>query len=148
MVAVFGEKCTGKYELACALRDAIPMQLYAADCWLREGEAEAADRLRRLLLDRLSRAPHIVYVLRTRGELDLIPPGAVRIRLTRDLERMKQILCGRMFGDENPGAMRALEAEHGLYGGDACDLSIHELDGDSIRGAVDWVRRRLGRQEA
>ena len=125
VVGIFGESCTGKSVLADRLKERLNAEVYSGRDFLRlaknEVQAKAAfqDKLRTAM-----EGPHLIYVIAEREHLALLPPEAVRVLVTAELDTIRERFAGRTGGKLPPPVAAMLERKHGMFDGEAHDVHV------------------------
>lgn len=127
LVCIFGESCTGKTTLAQTLSMETGAEVISGRDYLRlaknPGEAERLFAAR--LADCVTGADKLIYVTTEAEQLRLLPPGAVRVLMTADLDVIQERFAQRMGGKLPPPVAAMLEKKHGQLDGLPHTLRFH-----------------------
>lgn len=143
VIGIFGESCVGKSTLAAKLQERLNAEVFAGKDYLRFAKNETIAK--KLFRKKLADAPddmHIVYVISEPEHLELLPDGALRVRMTADLSMILERFAVRMRGNL-PGPVRTmLEKKHGIFDCEPCDYHIHNNENTGM--VCDEICSRTG----
>lgn len=132
VIGIIGESCTGKSTLAEKMAERLQQnfdcEVYTGKDYLRlaKSEEEAKKRFQKKLLD-ATEGEAILYVISELEQLSLLPPKAIRILVTAELEQIKERFSQRMHGNLPPPVAAMLERKHGCF--DDIAHEIHVVSG-------------------
>lgn len=131
VIAIFGESCTGKSTIADALKVKCGAKIYSGKDYLRlaKNPVEAEKLFFELLKEKVASEDSVIFVISEKEHMKLVPNGAKRVLVTAGLDRIKERFAKRMGGKLPLPVEKMLEAKHGVFDAEACDLHI---DSDSI----------------
>lgn len=137
VIAIIGESCVGKSTLAEILKTRTGAEVYTGKDYLRlaKNEDEDVKLFREKLSDSDSR---IIYVISEKEHLDLLPPNAVKVLMTADIDVIKQRFAKRTGGKLPPPVEQMLERKHGMFDGVSADKRVisGENDFESVCGEI------------
>lgn len=132
VIGIFGESCVGKSTLAVALKERLDATVYTGKDYLRLAKNEAiARKLFEKQLKEAMEGENIIYVISENEHLQLLPPGAVRVLMTADLELILERFAVRMRGTLPPSVKAMLEKKHGIFNAEQHDFHFHNGVNDS-----------------
>lgn len=138
LVAIIGESCTGKSNLAERLRQRLNCEVYTGKDYLRLAKNEAiAKKLFEKKLRSAVAEENLIYVIAEKEHLALLPEGAVRILMTADLELILERFAARMRGNLPLPVKTMLEKKHGCFDGGEYAFRIHNC------GNVDEICEKI-----
>lgn len=125
LIVIFGESCTGKSTLAQILSEKLDAQIYTGKDYLRLAKNEAiAKKLFQKKLEEAVTDGHMIYVTAQPQELIPVPPEAIRILVTAELETIKERFALRMHGTLPKSVADMLERNHGCFDREAYDYRV------------------------
>ncbi len=108
VIGIIGESCTGKSTLAEKLKDLLHAEVYTGKDYLRLAKNEAtAKKLFQKRLDETSDGQPIIYVISEKEHLPLLPPKALRVLVTAELDVIQEMFAQRI-GGELPAPVAAM----------------------------------------
>lgn len=123
LIAIIGESCTGKSQLARRLQEKTGADLCTGKDYLRlSGNEASAERLFVSILQEAVSGKDMIYVISEPEQLSFLPEGAVRIVLTADLSFIRERFAERMHGTLPKPVADMLERKHGCFDDISCDL--------------------------
>lgn len=126
LIVIVGESCVGKSTLAERLQALTRAEVYAGKDYLRLAKNEAIAK--KLFSGKLTAAlngENLIYVISEKEQLPLIPPGAVVVLMTADLELILERFALRMHGSLPQPVRQMLERKHGCFDDLPCAYHIH-----------------------
>ncbi len=137
VIAIFGESCTGKSTIADAIKAKNDAKVYSGKDYLRlaKNPADAEKQFAALLNENVQSGECVIFVISEKEHLRLIPDGAKRVLVTAGLERIKERFAKRMGGKLPPPVEKMLEAKHGAFDAQKCDVHI-DTDAADAQAAV------------
>ena len=130
VIAIFGESCTGKSTLAQKIADSVPCEVFTGKDYLRLAKNDnIAKMMFQKKLNAAVTGENIIYVISEMEHLPLLPEGALRIRVTADLDLIKSRFAQRMCGNLPAPVANMLENKHGCFDAVPCD--IHVISGET-----------------
>lgn len=130
VIGIIGESCTGKSTLAEKLKDLLHAEVYTGKDYLRLAKNEAtAKKLFQKRLDEASDGQSVIYVISEKEHLPLLPPKALRVLVTADLDVIQERFAQRIGGELPAPVAAMLEKKHGCFDHEAHD--IHVVSGQS-----------------
>lgn len=130
VIGIFGESCTGKSTLAQKITDSVPCEVFTGKDYLRFAKNEnIAQMMFQKKLNAAITGENIIYVISEMEHLHLLPEGALRIRVTADLDLIKSRFAQRMRGNLPAPVANMLENKHGCFDAEPCD--IHVISGET-----------------
>ena len=132
VIGIIGENCSGKSTLADSLKSMLDAEVITGKDYLRlaKSESEAVALFREKLVKAVT-GDHIIYVISEPGLLELLPEGAVRIRVSADLDTIKERFRKRMHGSLPEPVARMLEKKHGIFDDGDYDYRFDGVSGDA-----------------
>lgn len=140
VIAIFGESCTGKSTIADTVKAKNGAKVYSGKDYLRlaKNPADAEKQFVELLNESVRSDECVVFVISETEHLKLIPDGSKRVLVTAGLERIKERFKNRMGGKLPPQVEKMLEAKHGAFDTQKCDLHI-DTDAIDAQNAVERI---------
>lgn len=125
VIGIIGESCTGKSTLAEKLKDLLHAEVYTGKDYLRLAKNEAtAKKLFQKRLDETSDSQPIIYVISEKEHLPLLPPKALRVLVTAELDVIQERFAQRMGGELPAPVAAMLEKKHGCFDHEAHDICV------------------------
>ena len=145
VICIFGESCTGKSTIANELSNRTNAKVYAGKDYLKlaKSEAEARAQFVNLMRTHESGDEFLVFVVTEKEHLSLLPPKALRILVTADIEIIKERFAQRMNGNLPPPVSAMLEKKHGMFDDEPHDLHV-DNSSMSISDACDRIMALCG----
>ena len=135
VIGIFGESCTGKSTLAQKIAASVPCEVFTGKDYLRLAKNEnIAQMMFQKKLNAAVTGENIIYVISEMEHLPLLPEGALRIRVTADLDLIKSRFAQRMCGNLPAPVANMLENKHGCFDAAPCD--IHVISGETDPASV------------
>jgi len=133
-----GESCTGKSSIADEISRRTNAKVYSGKDYIKlaKSETDARKQFADLLSRNESSDAVIVYVITETDHISLLPPKALRVLVTADLDTIKDRFTKRMNGKLPAPVAAMLEAKHGTFDREKNDLHIHNV-GKSISDICD-----------
>jgi len=146
VIGIIGESCTGKSSIANELSKRINAKVYAGNDYtkLAKSETEARQMFSESLNASESGDAIIVYVITEAEHITLLPPKALRVLVTADLDVIKERFAKRMNGKLPAPVAAMLETKHGMFDEERNDLHIHNV-GRSISDICDRILALCGK---
>ena len=131
VIGIIGENCSGKSTLAEAIKNALCAEVISGKDYLRlaksPSQAEAAFKEK---LNAAVAGENIIYVISLEEQVAFLPPQAVRILVTADLDTIKERFKARMHGNLPAPVAAMLERKHGCFDKGDCDYRYDGVNGD------------------
>ena len=151
LIAIIGGRCTGKTALAEAICQKVHAQVFSGRDYTRLAptETEAETRFRALLAAAVTGEEIVIYIIPQRELLELLPPGALRVRCRAELWTVKSRFAARMQDGRLPASVAAmLEKQHGIFDDLPCDLVVDTARRAPALLAAEVLALGLERQRA
>ena len=131
LIGIIGENCSGKSTLADRIQTAIGAKIVSGKDYLRmaKSESEAITLFQKELQNAVD-GENLIYVIAEPDQVRLLPPGAVKILVTADLDTIKERFRARMRGNLPPPVAQMLENKHGQFDSGDYDYRYDGVGGD------------------
>lgn len=140
VITFFGESCTGKSTVADHVKAELAADLFSGKDYLRlaKNPAEAQALFTKHLLDHQDTADVVVYVVSEKEHLAFLPPKAIRVLFTADIQTIKERFAKRMNGNLPAPVAAMLERKHGAF-----DSEQRHLSFDTSRPDAEGIARAI-----
>ena len=130
VIAIIGESCTGKSTISDELARRVHAKVFMGKDYLKlaKSEPEARKMFIELLSVNASTGETIIFVITETEHLSFLPPKALRVLVTAELETIKARFAKRMNGVLPPRVEAMLEEKHGMFDETECDFHIENTD--------------------
>ena len=140
VIGIIGESCTGKSSIANELSKRTNAEVYAGKDYLKLAKSESDAR--KIFSELLSSNEYgdavVVYVITDLEHITFLPPKALRVLMTADIDIIKERFAKRMNGKLPAPVAAMLEKKHGMFDKEKNDLHIHNA-GKSISDICDKI---------
>ena len=140
VIGIFGASCTGKSSIAGEISKRTNARVFTGKDYLKCAKSEA--EARKLFIDLLASGETgndcVVYVITEKEHLAFLPPKAIRVYMTADIETIKERFAKRMNGNIPPPVVAMIEKMHTLFDDEPYDLKIENV-GRDISEIVDNI---------
>ena len=141
VIGIIGESCTGKSTIADELSKRMKASVYAGKDYLKlaKNETDARKQFVELLsLSENDADNTVIYVITEPEHIPFLPPKAIRVLVTAELDVIKERFAKRMNGKLPPPVAAMLEKKHGMFDMEKHDLRV-ENTGDTVVEACDRI---------
>jgi len=127
VIAIIGESCTGKSSTAEEISKRTGGKVFTGKDYMKmaKNEPEARKQFIDLLNQNEESDDYFIFVVTETDHLSFLPPKAIRILMTADLDVIKERFTNRMKGKLPPPVASMLEKKHGMFDEIENDLHIH-----------------------
>ena len=140
VIAIIGESCTGKSSTAEEVSKRTGGKVFTGKDYTKmaKSEPEARKQFIDLLNQNEASDDYFIFVITETDHLSFLPPKAIRILMTADLDVIKERFANRMKGKLPPPVAAMLEEKHGMFDEIENDLHIHNA-GKTISDICDNI---------
>ncbi len=122
VIALFGDRCTGKSSIAQRLSAHLSAEVYSGKDYLRLAKSERVTEV--LFRKKLKGDKTILYVISEKELLALLPDSCIRVLITASLDTIKTRFSARMHGNLPAPVAAMLERKYGQFEKEAHDLRM------------------------
>lgn len=124
VIALIGERCTGKTAIADALGKRKNIKLFAGKDYLRmaKNPEEAEELFKAYLRENAGQEHLIVFIIANPEQLRLLPEHVLKVHCQAPLDTIKERFAKRMHGNMPPEYVAMLEEKHGMF--DELDVDL------------------------
>lgn len=135
IIALIGERCTGKTTIANALAKRTSVELFAGKDYLRmaKNPVEAEELFQNYLRENANEKNLIVILIADTEALKFLPEHVLKVRCEVPFDTIKERFAKRRHGNLSPEAAAMLEKNHGMFDDLDVDLSYDTLQTDVNR---------------
>ena len=134
VIGIIGESCTGKSTIADELSKMVNASVFSGKDYLKlaKNEADAKRQFVNLLNLSDNNDNTIIYVITEPEHLSFLPPKAIRVLVTAELDVIKERFAKRMNGKLPPPVAAMLEKKHGMFDKEKHNLKIENIGGNTV----------------
>ena len=134
VIGIIGESCTGKSSIADELSRRLSANVFTGKDYLKLAKTEAAAEKQfiEMLILNENNDNAIIYVITEPEHIAFLPPKAIRVLVTAELDIIKERFAKRMNGKLPPPVAAMLEKKHGMFDNENHDLRIENIKDDIV----------------